>query len=255
MHPVIGITTNLIANDQFGVEAHIGAAGQSWQALADDYVAAVQAAGGLPVLLPVLTDPDQAQYYLDRVDGILFSGGCDISPLVYGENTTERTDEICVNRDAQELALLRRALSMPHYPILGICRGCQLLNVALGGTLVSDIDPKTSGPHFFSAQRMSVPTHHISAQPDSVIAKILGAETYVNSYHHQCVANPGKGLTVTAQDEHGVPECIELSSPERFALAVQWHPEGLALSRPAHLNLFKAFVDAADDYQDRRLSL
>lgn len=251
MRPLIGITSNYIKDSQFGMAAHIGGPGQFWQALADDYVQAVSRAGGVPVLLPVLPDPEDAQAYLDELDGILFSGGCDMSPLSFGENTTSKVGEICTERDDQELALMRAALEKPHFPVLGICRGCQLLNVALGGTLVLDIDTSANGEHFLSQQRMSVLTHQIETVPGSLIDRLLVGETRVNSYHHQCVAIPGKGVEITATDCHGIPECLEVPNREGFTLATQWHPEGLALVNDHHLNIFQAFVQAASEQKNR----
>lgn len=252
MKPLIGITANFIKDDQFGVDAHIGGAGQCWQALADDYVQAVAKAGGIPVVLPVLPRPEDAMDFLQDMDGILFSGGCDMSPLYFGADVNDKIGEICTERDEQELALARAALNTPGYPVLGICRGIQLLNTALGGTLVLDIDTEKSGNHFMPQQRMSVLTHRIVKTPGSLIDRLLGDEDRVNSYHHQCIDKPGNGAVITATDRHGIPECIEMPEREGFMLAIQWHPEGLALVSDRHLNIFKAFVQAASDNKNRR---
>lgn len=252
MKPLIGITTNFLEDDKFGVDAHIGGAGQDWQALANDYIVAVHKAGGIPVLLPVLPDPEAAEAYLDTLDGILFSGGCDVSPLYCGEGTTKEVSEICLGRDEQEFVLINAALKKPGFPVFGICRGCQLLNVALGGDLVMDIDTKESGDHFLFQQRMKVPTHKVDTDEDSMIHNILDGEVRVNSYHHQCVSTPGEGVVITAHDPHGVPECIEVPGREGFTLGTQWHPEGLACHYDGHLNIFKAFVKAAADYKSGR---
>ena len=252
MKPLIGITVNYIKDGDVGTAAHIGLPGQSWQALADDYVRAVLQAGGMPVLVPVLPEQDSVKEYLEHLDGILFSGGCDVSPLCYGQDVTSKVGELCPERDEQELALIRTALEMPQFPVLCICRGCQLLNVALGGTLVPDMDTKTCGDHFPSQQQMSVLTHRIKRPPGSLIDRLLGQESRVNSFHHQCVAQPGAGVSVTASDCHGVPECIEVPDRDGFTLGTQWHPEGLALVNEHHLNLFRAFIEAADQYRNSR---
>ena len=164
----------------------------------------------------------------------------------------ERWGRICTERDELELELLRKALDMPGFPVLGICRGCQVLNVALGGTLVLDIDTEKNGDHFLAQQRMQVFTHRIEKTPGSRIERLLGTEDRVNSYHHQCVDRPGNGVEITARDCHGVAECIEVPGREGFTLGVQWHPEGLAPCGNNHLNIFKAFVEEAGQFQNRR---
>ena len=136
MKPLIGITSNYIKDSRFGTEAHIGGKGQFWQALADDYVQAVHLAGGIPVMIPVIPDTEIAGEYLTAFDGLIVSGGADISHLLYEEDLVSRVGECCAERDEAEFALLKGALEIPDFPVLGICRGCQLLNVALGGTLV-----------------------------------------------------------------------------------------------------------------------
>ena len=246
MKALIGITANFIKDSHFGGEAHIAGPGQFWQALADDYIAAISLPGGIPVILPILSDTEEACVYLDRLDGVLFSGGCDVSPLCSGQDMVQAVGEICAERDALEMALMRATFNRPGYPILCICRGCQLLNVVLGGTLNLDIDSKACGDHFFPQQQMSVPTHRIEVQEGTLIHRILNGENRVNSYHHQCVQKLGSGVVVTARDVHGVPECIEVPSREGFILGVQWHPEGLARHYTGHGNIFRTFVQAAE---------
>lgn len=152
---------------------------------------------------------------------------------------------ICDERDNQELLLMRKALAIDGFPVFGICRGCQLLNVALGGSLIMDIDTKASDEHFFLNQRMSMLTHTINTVPGFLIDNLLDGENRVNSYHHQCVDKPGVGVVITATDSHGIPECIKVPKRVGFTLGTQWHPEGLACVNNHHLNLFNAFVQAA----------
>lgn len=252
MKPLIGITANFIKDSQFGVNAHIGGPGQFWQALADDYIQSVILAGGIPVILPIVARREEAASYIEALDGLLISGGCDASPLTFGMDTTGKVGEVCIERDALELELLRTALAVPDFPVLGICRGCQMLNVALGGTLVLDIDPKENGDHFLPNQRMQVFAHCIEKVPGSRIAALLEDEDRVNSYHHQCVDRPGEGVVVTARDAHGVAECIEVPDRPGFTMGVQWHPEGLAPAGNRHLNIFKELVSEAEHYHNRR---
>lgn len=252
MKPLIGITANYIKDDEIGRVGHMGGEGQNWHALADDYIESVHQAGGVPVMIPVLPDPACAEAYLDVLDGMLFSGGCDISPINFGQDITKEVGQICPERDAQELALIHAALKKPGFPVFGICRGCQLLNVALGGDLVIDIDASVSGDHFMRNQRMNVPTHKVEAEADTLIDHLLNGEKWVNSYHHQCIQQPGCGVVITAYDNHGVPECIEVPERKGFTLGTQWHPEGMACYYDGHFNIFKAFVHAAADYKSGR---
>lgn len=251
MKPMIGITANYVKDGRFGVDAHIGGAGQFWQALADDYIQSVLLAGGIPVIVPIVPRENSSEY-LEGLDGLLISGGYDASPLTFGADTIRAVGEVCMERDEMELELLRKALDLPEFPILGICRGCQMLNVALRGSLVLDIDTEKSGDHFFAQQRMQVFTHQIEKSPGSLIEKFLGEENRVNSYHHQCVDKLGNGVVITARDRHGVSECIEVPERDGFTMGVQWHPEGLAPCGNNHLNIFRNFVAEAQKYQKRR---
>lgn len=249
MKPLIGITANLIKDSQLGISAQIGGPGQTWQVLADDYIRAVSLAGGIPVVLPVFSQPEEAEAFVGCLDGIVFSGGCSMSPLYYNGNVIPGMGEVCKERDEQELVLVRSALNAPGLPILGICRGCQLLNVAMGGSLIPDIDTNTGGNHFLPEQRMNVPVHRIEAEEGSMLKKILGEENRVNSYHHQCIGRPGELAKITARDENGVPEGIEIPAASKFILGVQWHPEGLACDYEGHAKIFKAFIHAAAEYK------
>lgn len=251
MKPLIGITMNLVKNDQLGIDNHIGGKGQSWQALADHYVQAVKRAGGIPVLLPITGEPGTAEAYVDAVDGILFSGGGDISPLYYGEAVTEKVGEISTERDEQEFSLMSKALQKENFPVFGICRGCQLLNIATGGSLVADIDVAQAGNHFLEGQRMDVLVHTIEKEAGSLIDKLMGGENRVNSYHHQCIKTPGEGGKITARDRNGIPECLEIPGRKGFTLGVQWHPEGLEEKYEGHAEIFNAFVRAAAENKRR----
>lgn len=246
MKPIIGITVNYVKDDRAGTETHIGGKGQRWQMLAQDYITSVQAAGGVPVMLPVLDDGDDWTEYSRFLDGIIFSGGCDISPLSYGEAMDGAVGTVIRERDRQELELMKTFLADSDIPILGICRGCQLLNVACGGTLVQDMEIGKTGNHFFPEQEMQVPTHMIVTEEGTRIRSLMGDSAPVNSYHHQCVAKCAPTLRVTATDGRGVPECLEMPGRTGFTLGVQWHPEGMVLTDPAQRRLMEAFVKAAE---------
>ena len=246
MQPIIGITVKSMTDDSAGASAQSGCEMQGRQILSNTYIHAVRLAGGMPIMLPILPDAENAPLLLTRLDGIIFSGGSDISPILYGENASGALGTVCYSRDVQELALMRAALEL-QLPILGICRGCQLLNVALGGTLVQHIDDKKQGEHVFSAHLMDNPTHWISTVAGSRIAGILGAQCAVNSFHHQCVKQPGTGVEITAVDAHGVPECIEVPTRSAFTMGVQWHPEGMAAKHPQQVALLQTLVKAASN--------
>jgi acyl-CoA reductase-like NAD-dependent aldehyde dehydrogenase/gamma-glutamyl-gamma-aminobutyrate hydrolase PuuD len=189
------------------------------------YVRAVQRAGGLAIVLPpdeaAVSEPDA---FLDRVDGLLLAGGADIDPASYGAETHPETRGTWPDRDRFELALARRALQR-DMPVLGICRGMQLLNVALGGTLIQHL-PETIGSEAHRTVAGTFSEHHVRLEPDSLACTAAGVESFVAwSHHHQGVDRVGEGLNVTgwsAEDE--LPEAIELPG-KRFALGVIWHPE------------------------------
>jgi putative glutamine amidotransferase len=189
------------------------------------YVNAVQRAGGIAVVLP----PDEAavaepDILLDRVDALMLAGGADIDPASYGAEPHPETRGTWPDRDAFELALARRALER-DIPVLGICRGMQLLNVALGGTLVQHL-PETLGNEAHRTVAGTFSKHHIRLDPESLACTAAGVEGFVVwSHHHQGVDQLGEGLKVTGWSaEDDLPEAIELPG-NRFALGVIWHPE------------------------------
>jgi putative glutamine amidotransferase len=189
------------------------------------YVQAVQRAGGIAIVLP----PDEAavaepDLLLDRVDALMLAGGADIDPASYGAETHAETRGTRPERDAFELALARRALER-DMPVLGICRGMQLLNVALGGTLVQHL-PEAIGAETHRTVAGTFSEHHVRLDPESLACAAAGLEGFVVwSHHHQGVDQLGEGLRVTGwSDEDDLPEAIELPG-KHFALGVIWHPE------------------------------
>lgn len=209
------------------------------------YVHAIEAAGGIPVLLPLWEQAESLEGLRGRLDGLLLLGGGDLAPAYYGEDAIPQTQPPEVARDRLELDLLREALD-DDLPLLGICRGLQMLNVALGGTLVQDIPAQLPGAlnHEMSSGGHEDRRHPIAIEPGSRLAAIIGATQHpVNSYHHQAIGRLGAQARAVARTEDGVVEAIEL--PERpFALAVQFHPERMVEDDPAMRRLFEAFVAA-----------
>ncbi len=210
----------------------------------EDYVRSVERAGAVPVILPSV-DAGDAGTLLDRIDGVLLSGGADVDPALYGQAPHPKLGRVDRRRDDFEIALVREALRRDT-PVLAICRGQQVLNVATGGTLVQDIPSTlaTAVEHDGTGRRWRR-SHRVAIAPGTRLREILGLDvTSVNSFHHQCVDVVGKGLVVSARcPEDGVVEGLEMPS-RAFVLAVQWHPESFR-GRPGSFQpLFDAHAAA-----------
>jgi putative glutamine amidotransferase len=212
--------------------------------LRDDYVRSVEKAGGLPLVFAP-GRPEDAAALLDRVDALVLSGGADVDPAQYDETPHETVTRVIPERDVFELALCREALRR-DLPILAICRGHQVLNVATGGTLVQDIPSQLpgAGAHDPDTERWET-AHEVLVLPGTRLREILGsAKVAVNSFHHQAVKDLGQGLVLSARAaDDGVVEGIEMPD-RRFVVGVQWHPEAFWDHEP-HDPLFRAFVRAA----------
>ncbi|AHG88530.1 peptidase C26 [Gemmatirosa kalamazoonensis] len=219
--PIVGVTATVTrVND--GGPAPIDAA-----VVDAAYLDALRAAGMLPVLLPP-SDPAQADAALDAVDALLLSGGEDIDPAHYGETPHAAAGPFAERRDRWEVALARAA-QRRRVPTLAICRGAQLLNVALGGTLAQHLgdDAACGARHDRMADRRAR-VHPITVAPASALARVLDATSLdVNSYHHQAIARVAPPLTAAAWCDDGVVEAVESHDPAWPALGVQWHPEDL----------------------------
>jgi putative glutamine amidotransferase len=213
-----------------------------WYAIRENYCNAVRHAGGLPILLP--HDPEAAALYLDRIDGLIVTGGgFDVDPALFGAETRHPSVTTKDRRTAFELAATRGALDR-DLPVLGICGGQQLLNVALGGTLVQHIPDEVPDalPHRQPNPR-DEPGHEVRVVAGTLLHRITGAEHLaVNSAHHQAVKAAGPGVVVDAVAPDGVVEGIE-DLRRRFCLGVQWHPE-FEIGE-ADRRIFRAFVEAA----------
>jgi putative glutamine amidotransferase len=220
-----------------------------------DYVKGVSEAGGVPVILSPSLSLRAAEALLDGLDGLLLSGGPDLDPGYYGEGPIPELGTTIPEWDALEMALLRLALEQ-GMPIFGICRGMQILNVALGGTLYQDVPSQLGADvfnHWQTTPKCQV-THEVEVLDDSYLAKITDRQTVeVNSYHHQGIKGLADVLTVAARCADGVIEALESRYfSDRWIVGVQWHPEGMRDTESGHRNLFEAHVCAAERYASRR---
>lgn len=233
MRPLIGVTGSLLQEPPQ----------RDWVYTPSDYFRAVQDAGGIPMLLPLLESGQEASDVLDRVDGLLLSGGVDMDPVHFGEDPHQRLGSISPERDASELALIREALRR-DMPVLGICRGHQVLAVAAGGTLIQDLPAQLPGTlkHQQEAPRWH-PSHSVTARPGTRTAELLGTAFRVNSFHHQAVRSVPADWVVSAVAPDGVIEAIEHPG-SRFVLSVQWHPESFTGRHYHFKGLFEAFLAA-----------
>ena len=219
-------------------------------AVGTTYTHAIHHVGGTPIILPpTLTDLDQATL-LARLDGLLLTGGEDIAPRHYGQEEEQGLGGVDQVRDQFELGIVKAWLEGENQnrPLLAICRGHQVLNVALGGTLYQDIASHIPAAldHAYSPGRpMEQLVHSVEIAPESQLAQILGATTLpVNSAHHQAIQTPGQGLKIVAHAPDGVIEATE-SLEHPFAISVQWHPEAMVKVNESMWPLFEAFVQAA----------
>ncbi|KUO72611.1 MAG: glutamine amidotransferase [Clostridia bacterium BRH_c25] len=232
MKPVIGITTFI--GDKKG-----------YYSVSSNYTDSVVLAGGIPVYIPVSSEKDY-ESYIKILDGIIFTGGADISPLSYGENPISLVNNMSSVRDAYEIGLFRTAY-VNNMPILGICRGNQLINVALGGSLYQDINAQVPGSLGHSPSGIAVDElyHSIEIAKKSKLYDIFDKEKiYVNSFHHQAVKELGNSLILAAMSEDGVIEGIEGTDRE-FLVGIQCHPECLTKRYSSFLKLFEELVSAA----------
>jgi gamma-glutamyl-gamma-aminobutyrate hydrolase PuuD len=208
------------------------------------YVTALENAGLIPLIVPPLSSEKAAAAVLDSVSGLVLTGGEDVDPARYGEDRHEKVRSVNPARDATEAALVRAARER-RMPLLAICRGIQILNVALGGTLVQDIPSQvdTTIDHDDNGPR-DASSHDISIESGSLIARAIGAEhRAVNSFHHQSVNRVADGMRVTARAPDGVIEGIESTDGKWWAMGVQWHPEEMTTaSEPWDRGLFRAFA-------------
>lgn len=207
-----------------------------------DYVTSVRRAGGIPVLLTLEQELEEIPQLLEHLDCVLFPGGPDVSPLLYGEEPIREVTYSVEAQDRFEIELVRQCVKA-NKPIFGICRGAQVINVALGGTLYQDIYVQAGATlcHRQDMKLRSERTHTISIVPNTLLHSLLECtDTAVNSYHHQAVHTLGEGLKASAWSKDGILEAFE--GTQAPILAVQFHPENLSRLFPAFQSLFNQLV-------------
>ncbi len=240
--PLIGLTTYL-------EQAQTGVWDVQASFLPKVYFEAVNNAGGIAVLLPPQpVNREIADAVLDGLDGLIITGGKDVNPARYGQDAHPETDEPRLDRDEWEDVLLTAAIER-DLPFLGICRGAQMLNVALGGTLVQHL-PDVLGTTRYNLGGGEFADNPVIVDTDSTLGSLIGDSIEVKSYHHQAIDSVAEGLTVTARSDDGVIQAVELAGAT-FGLGVQWHPEQGA---EEDAKLFAGLVDAARDYRERKPS-
>lgn len=233
MKPIIGITMSR----ENGKE----------QILSKQYSDAILRAGGIPLLIPYTTEDEALIAISRKLDGLLLSGGGDIDPTLFDEEPLPGLGRIDPDRDEMEIALIEQFLSQDK-PILGICRGCQILNVALGGGMYQDLPSQK--PNLLQ-HAQNAPRHHashtVTIEEDTILYRIYQKTVIkVNSFHHQAVREVLPPLTISAISRDGVVEAFE-SESNRFVVAVQWHPEEMVKTDSDALRLFAAFVEACQE--------
>ena len=235
MRPLVGITTYI-------TPARFGGWEEESALVPADYTRAVERAGGRPLLVP--PSEDGVEETLDVLDAVIFSGGSDLDPKAYGQDPHPETTGVEEDRDRAELALLQAALAR-DMPVLAVCRGSQVLNVALGGDLVQHL-PDVVGDHKHKHTPGAYADHDVDLVPGTRLGSLLGDHAPIKSHHHQGFGRLGEGLREAARAEDGTVEALEDPS-RRFTLGVLWHPEA-----GEDMRLFEAFVAEARAYSEHR---
>lgn len=212
------------------------------QFVTNPYIQSVRYAKGLPLILPVVRSDHVIEEYIRFCDGFLFCGGGDITPLLFGEEPREGNGSTDITVDLFQIRLMRRVLASQK-PVFAICRGMQVLNVACGGSIWQDLSliPGKVLNHMQQSASRGEVSHRIRIEPGSLLKQYAGSCLYVNSFHHQAVNTPGRGISVSARAQDGTIEAVEISS-HPFAIGVQWHPECMYRTSLEMRALFHEFI-------------
>ncbi len=249
MKPVILITSYHVDKDEINERKVRGKEEQDISICTWDYIHAVMVSGGVPLVMPNIDGEDNIAEYVRLADGILFSGGEDVHPKYFNEGVIADNLKICSRRDSFEMRLAEKALPM-DIPLLGICRGMQLLNIATGGNIYQDIgiQYKTDINHSKADRGKTDIVHKVRLAENTKLSDIYGSGTKgVNSFHHQAVKDLAPVFKASAYSEDGLIEAYEQEG-ERFIVGLQWHPEMLIEKYPEELRIFKSFIESARKY-------
>lgn len=212
------------------------------QFVTNPYIQSVRYAKGIPIIIPLVRSNHLLDEYAELCDGFLFCGGSDITPLLFGEEPKRGNGKTDVTVDLFQIRLMKRIL-LSEKPVLAICRGMQILNVACGGSIWQDISliPDSTLDHMQQSASRSEVSHRIRTEHGSLLREYVGSHLFVNSFHHQAVNAPGKDIAVSAHAQDGIIEAIEVKD-HPFAIGVQWHPECMYRTSSEMRKLFHEFV-------------
>lgn len=234
--PIIGISGSMII-DEGGMFP-----GYKRSYVNNDYVRSVIEAGGIPFIIPMNNDEEVIENQLDLVDGLILSGGHDVNPLLFNEEPHQKLGGIYPERDDFDFKVVKKAMNK-NMPIIGICRGHQVINVANGGSLYQDLSLIEGC--YIKHNQGSLPsqaTHTVTVEKDSVLGGILGEKTYSNSFHHLAVKDVADGFRIVALAEDGVVEAIEREE-KPLVMGIQWHPEMMSGVDKGMMDIFKYFIN------------
>ncbi len=236
MKPLIGIPAHPTQNPYRGSTATIHSCGEN-------YLFSIEAAGGIPLILPIWDDPEALDRYTDMCAGFMIPGGIDVNPISYGETPHPLLETTRLDFDEYQLHFIER-MRVSKKPVLAICRGIQIVNVAYGGTLYQDVSLHGEGTMRHSQVDITPGgiSHRVSIEDGSILHRLYGSELWTNSYHHQSIKDLGAGLRITARADDGIIEAVE-ATDHPYLHAVQWHPESFFV-RPDNymLAIFEDFV-------------
>lgn len=239
MKPIIGVSGTQLLNPGRGFEGALVAY------TPQNYIDIVQGVGATPIMLPVGTAED-AKNMVELIDALILTGGHDVNPALYGEEPHRNLTGIFPKRDAFDFALYAAAIEK-GIPVLGVCRGLQIINVYHGGSLYQDLPTQYGDELLLHVQKapFDIPMHSISVQTESRLYEAVGANTRVNTFHHQAIKQLGNDLKAVAHSVDGIVEAIESADPNIDMIALQWHPEIMATTDAANNRLFEDFVARA----------
>lgn len=241
MKPIIGITAGYKADEDDLTIKEKENRRKIYNFVTRDYANAINRSGGVAVILPTPDSKEDTYALMDKLDGVILSGGNDINPVICKQCADEYTGELTCRRDDQELDILEYIFNKRSIPLLGICRGSQILNAYLGGSLILNISSEIV--HNQNKIPRYSPVHSVDVEEESELIEILGNKRiFVNSIHHQAIDRLGRGLKIAAKSQDNIVEAVEMINNDHNIIGIQWHPEILFDSDEASRNLFIDFV-------------